>query len=532
MSNGGKGWLYRSPFWRWRLRGATPAAIQVEVPYAWPANRIAAEALLDGSFLHGGQRFPIKHAPWAAVASYPDAAAALHSFRWLVDLRAHGARAGQLMARALIDDWIASHGRWSWPAWRDVVLARRLNAWLGAADFVLADADDSFQPRFLRSAAFQARHLAHLAASEYPTVEALTIAKARLYAAFCLNVGSCERTLAAVVAQVERQVLADGGHVQRSPALLLAALRDVIDVCTVLAAVEQTVPEALNQAQARMAQALRACRMGDGHLANFNGGQAWGVPVIDAAMARTAGSAPIPDRLPDSGFHRLAAGPVVVIVDTGMPPPPGLDGHAHAGLGAFEMSVGSDAVVVNAGSLTGEDVRAACALRRTDAHSTLVVNASDVWPIRADGTIGDRPRHIAVDRQVEDGAARLELSHDAWQRRFNVIHRRRLRLSAEGDEFGGEDGLSGPGSAAFRVHFRLHPDVRATVLPDRHSARLRTRNGAGLLFQASGGTLSVEDGVFAGESGRPRRTSQLVIDGSVNGNGTTVKWAFRQEGRR
>ena len=49
--------------------------------------------------------------------------------------------------------------------------------------------------------------------------------------------------------------------------------------------------------------------------------------------------------MPHTGFQRLDAGAMTVIIDTGPPPPPSVSHDAHAGCLSFELSSGPSRIV-------------------------------------------------------------------------------------------------------------------------------------------------------------------------------------------
>ena len=87
----------------------------------------------------------------------------------------------------------------------------------------------------------------------------------------------------------------------------------------------------------RMAPVLRMFQAGDGGLALFNDSDEGPAGAVDLTLLRADAKAKALASAPQSGFHRLAAGSAVVLVDAGRPPPPGLDCHAHAGTLSFEL---------------------------------------------------------------------------------------------------------------------------------------------------------------------------------------------------
>ncbi len=520
---------YRSSFYRWTLGTKAVDAVRLTYPENWPEDRPAADAIVEGVFLLGGRRLPLGRVPWTAVSG-GNAAEMLHGFAWLADLRAAGTEEARARARELVDGWIELNAHWSTPAWRPDVLGRRLTAWFAASDFVLAGADEGFRRRFLLSATVQARHLVHTASRRSGDAGAIAAATGRIAAALCLGIGGLEPALELLAREIDRQVLADGGHVQRSPSVHLAVLRDLLGVRAALQVAQAEVPIVLQGAIDRMAPTLRAFRLGDGSLAQFNGGKEEDHRLIGAVLAKAGVKGKARSSAPHTGFERLAAGRAVIVVDTGPPPPAGADSLAHAGALAFEMSAGRNRIVVNCGAFAGDDPRWTAAMRSTNAHSTLTVDDDSSLEFRADGRLRHRSVHVTALRREAEGATWLETSHDGYDRRFGLIHTRRLYMDGGGEDIRGEDELEGRGGRFFRVRFHLHPQVHASLIQEGTAVLLKPPTGRGWRFLAVGGTLGLEESTYLGVSDVPRRSEQIVVTGSLKGEGARVKWAFRREG--
>ncbi|TVR84105.1 MAG: hypothetical protein EA405_02510 [Rhodospirillales bacterium] len=518
--------LYRTPPYRLSLAGRTPDHLDVTLPISWPDNPAQARAILDGRFQVEDREVTLGNPPWPAIAASPSAAAAFHAFAWLDDLRANGSKAAQLRAQALIEDWIDAYGRWRLPAWQPRVLAQRLAAWLSAADFLLAGANAPFPPKLLRSTAMQARHLVRVARRTSGRAEAFSVAKARLFAAVCLDVGDFTAAERFLVREIDHQILPDGGHVQRAPSLHLAVLRDLLDMRTAYQAARREPPPALGAAIDRMVPALRAYRAGDGGLVLFHGGKEGDRRLIDAVIGRSGQKGRPQDNGRDVGFQRLAAGRTVLVFDVG-PPPPGP--WAHAAPLAFEMSVGRDRVVTNCGDYTGDDARWRTALRSTDAHSTLIINGASVLPVADAASLGGPRIAVNAARRETEGSVWVEAAHDGYRRAFGLLHRRRLYIDPTGDDVRGEDVLDGTGRHGFKLRFHLHPAVAAELDSEEATVRLRLPTGGIWRFLAVGGRVSLDDSVYLGSGDSPRPTSQIVVSGAPQEPGGRVKWAFRRD---
>ncbi|MGF1640687.1 MAG: heparinase II/III family protein [Rhodospirillales bacterium] len=526
--------FYRSALYRRILGrgifGTRPVdEVRLVYPENWPEDEPAAEALLGGELLLAGRRLPVGRVPWTPPPAGV-VAERLHGFAWLADLKAAGDEAAQVRARELVDGWIASNAGWSLPAWRADVLGRRLAAWLAASDFLLAGADDAFRQRFVQSAAVQARHHLRTAGQRSGDAGAIAAVAGRIAAVLCLGLGSLDAALEQLRREIDRQVLSDGGHVQRCPAVHLAVLRDLLGIRAALQSAQREPPLVLQGAIDRMTPMLRTFRLGDGGLALFNGGKEEDHRLIGAVLAKAGGKDKALASAPHTGFERLAAGRTAIVVDTGAPPPPGADRLAHAGPLAFEMSAGRNRIVVNCGTFVGDDPRWRAAMRSTLAHSTVTVDSASALAVAADGGLRHRRVRVTALRREADGAIWLEASHDGYRRRFGLVHKRRLYLAADGDDIRGEDELEGRGGRSFGVRFHLHPHVQASLTQDGTAVLLKPPTGRGWRFLAVGGRIGLDESAYLGVSDVPRRTEQIVVSGPLAGKGALVKWAFRREG--
>jgi len=530
--------FFRLPFYRLTLAGRTPRGFGAAAPDPWPGEASAGEAIVAGRFAMGGETVSGDLSAWGGEGGVAWQEA-FHSFEWLRDLRALGGEAAHQRARKLVKDWIVRNERWSRTAWRGDVTGRRLSSWIAHYDFFAAGADAAFREQALSSMARQARHLGRVVPGALEGAALLSAIKGQVLAGLALPGGNrvLARALDALARELTRQILPDGGHIERCPSLQLAILRDLVDVRGALLSAQQPVPDEVQHTIDRMAPMLRFFRLGDGGLALFNGGaeeEGW---VVDLVLSRAGAKGKPLTGAPHSGFQRLAAGRAVAVVDAGAPARLGCSGaaRAHAGTLAFEMSLGKDRVVVNCGASARRSAAWTLAAKATAAHSTLIVADTNSSEVTADG-LGRGVRRVTASRSESPEGFGIEASHDGYRALFGLVHRRRLRLSSGGDELQGEDSLlAAPArrrkAAArhFALRFHLHPDATASLMQGNTGVLVKLGSGAGVRFQASGGEIGLEDSVYLG-SGEARRSRQIVVSGTseaaTEGEAAWVTWRF------
>lgn len=519
-----------TPLARFLGRRRVPDRVLLSPPEPWPGDARRGAAIIRGEFESGGDTAALDDGFWRRADLDERWFEDLHGFDWLLDLQAVGGDTARRRARELILDWIDANPPLHGPGWRPALLGRRLANWLARFEFYGASADDETRARLLDSLGLQADQLLHSAASGPPGPGRIFAAKGLVYAGLCLpdSEEDLARGLALLEAEIDAQILADGGHRSRSPSIQLALLRHLVDLRAALVATEYAVPESLPQAIARMAAMLRFYRHGDGRLALFNGSNEEPDPLIEATLTRSGSRGRAPTTAPDSGFQRLTAGRTLILADCGTPPPPGFDDVAHAGTLSFEMSVGRERLIVNCGHYPGGDGAWRQVGRATAAHSTAVVRNTNSSAVGSEGGLARRPEIVTVRREEADGAVLVDASHDGYVAGFGLVHRRRLYLSADGADLRGEDTLSGEGWHEFALRFHLHPGVRALPVQDESAMLLRLPGGDGWRFAVSGGRAEIQPSVYLGVRGRVQKSEQIVVAGSTEGGEAVVKWVLRR----
>ena len=527
--------LYHLPLMRPRLFAPMVTTLKATPPDPWPGHAERGAEILQKTFRLADREVEDPTPLWSPRGVSSAWLTALHDFSWLRDLRAVGGDQARRRARDLTQSWIENHRTWSHLAWDPAVTGRRLANWLGQYEFFAASAEIEFRQSLIQSIEQQARHLAGALPAGYAGSALIGALKGLILAGTALPEGATCRNkgLEMLERELRRQILPDGGHIERCPGTLMGVLRDLIDIRAAASAAQAQTPPSIEAAIASMAPILRLCQHGDGKLALFNGTNEGDSLYIDLALQRCPGPKRPLMTAPESGFQRLQISRSVIIVDAGPPPPAAYDNEAHAGTLSFELSVGRERIIVNCGAQMGS-LEWREAQRSTAAHSTLSLADRNSSEVLAGRGLGSRPRHVVCRRVEEEDAQLLEMSHDGYQSRFGMTHHRSLYLAPGGTDLRGEDRLeSTTGTSkplAFAIRFHLHPDIKTTMTQGGDTVLLNTRKAGGWRLLCRGATIDLEPSVYLGEPDQPRRSQQIVLSGKTGGGGATVKWAFRKEG--
>lgn len=515
---------YGSPIYKMMLdQGPVPDRLKWSIPDPWPGDAKAGQALVasqPGLFDEDG-----------AAQLYVRQSIMTHD--WLRDLRSVGSDQARRRAIALIDEWLVEQESWDEESWSPEVLGARLSNWIAFYDFYAPQAVRDFTQRLLTSMARQLRHLLHTADAPLFGVDRLHVIRGLVYGGLALVEG--ERAiglgLELLRRQLESELLADGGSTMRQPQAQAEMLRLLIDVRNALRQGQLQIPHELELAITRMVPALKLLRHGDGGLALFHGGQEGSALVLDAILTLSDVRSRVIKRLQHTGFERVTAGRALLLVDTGNPPMRPYDKTGHAGLGAFEFSIGRERMIVNCGSGPKDDPRWRQAMAATAAHSTLTLGDTNACQVLPEGGLGQRPQNVESQRYEQEGVQYVEISHDGYHSRFKALFHRRLSLSAEGDELRGRDVLIAPKGMDFTIRWHLHPSVNALLVQGGGAALLRLPSGAGWKLRVPdnvAGGFALEPSISCA-NGIPRRTLQLCLSGRTRDKQTIVEWALKRE---
>jgi uncharacterized heparinase superfamily protein len=535
---------WKTPLHALRLKGRFPLKLLAVPNDPVPGNRYAGQWLLSGTLRWQGEIVAVDDLDMSGTGYSAGFNDYFQRFEWLRDLAATGSRAQAApIAERLMRKWLAAHGdHVSDAAWRMDLCGWRIMLWAAHAPLILSSTDIVYRSAVLNALARMARHLDR-GADRAPQGNARVAAWVGVVAAGLIIPGG-EPRLSFGEAGLQRAVATgfseDGGTVARSPhdqidaILLLSMLGQVYD------ARRRDVPEFIETLKQRAVAALLGIAMGDGALSSWQGCGPIAAERVEQVVAASAVRTRPLRQARDWGYQRLAAGGTVIVMDAAPPPASRLGGLGCASTLGFELSDGTQRLIVNCGGARGSTVipaELAQGLRTTAAHSTLTVGDSNSTAILADGGLGQGVNAIEIDRQELEGGSRLDASHDGYAKRYGFIHKRTLALSANGRELRGEDALlPSPrrsrrlSGAAFAIRFHLAPGVEVTPTADGQAALLRIDHGPLWQFRCRGGTLSVEESLWVDAAGRPRPSVQFVVSGVAPAGGASVGWLLKRAG--
>lgn len=302
--------------------------------------------------------------------------------------------------------------------------------------------------------------------------------------------------------QLDEQILADGGHCERSTMYHCIVLEDLLVIHEAYECAGIAVPEELRSGIRQMTLFLAAMRMPSGRIPLFNDSVEDGAlePSVLIGWAETVlGMASGPTdqtvHFSESGYIRAEtpAGDVLFF-DCGEPCPKYQPGHAHADtLSIIWALADGTEILIDPGVYEYSDGPWRSYFRSTAAHNTIRVDECDSTEVWKSFRAARKARIICSGLRRVGNATHLFAKHDGYSRLpGGPIHQRDVYLFDDGTLLV-LDTLLGSGDHVIESRQHFHPDW--TVYPcssnehvvsgEEHSIQLRF---------LTGGEVSISEG--------------------------------------
>jgi len=436
----------------------------------WPPGFVPLDALVAEGFpsaeenAQGRFRFLEEVRALGDPPDWPQARASqlwryhLHYFEWAWALAAHPDRDWARRAYAdLWRSWRAATTPGQGDAWSPYVVSLRAWSWCGVYD------------RLVAGSPIEAGWLVDLAAHRRAGRALLELDVGgnhlvkNLKALTGLGVFWGDEPLVAracrrLARQLAVQVLADGGHFERSPSYHCQVLGDLLDVAGLLAAAGLPPVPGLEEAVGAMRRWLGVMLMPDGDVPLFNDCTRVGRPRIEALQPVRPEPRPL-HVLQPSGYAVLRGGDRLhLVADIGPPCPPDLPAHAQADCLSFELAVDGERLVVDSGTSTYAPGPRRAFERSTAAHNTVEVDGADqteVWGVFRAARLA---RPILERASADGGRVTVTAAHDGYRRLpGRPRHRRTWTVGPESVEI--VDEITGRGVHSVRARIHARPGV-------------------------------------------------------------------------
>jgi uncharacterized heparinase superfamily protein len=439
-----------------------------------------------------------------------------YNLNYFDDLNAVNAAERHSWHDGLIERWIEENPPGAGIGWDSYPVSRRLVNWIK-----WSLAGNLLTGKAYQSLAVQARWLDRRIELHLQGNHVFANAKALIHAGLFFEGKEAERWLrrglSLLRTELAEQVLADGGHFERSPMYHAGFVEDLLDIIGIALAYGRPIEASWEATMVRMMTWLGTMSHPDGEIAFFNDA-AFGISPAAAQLRAYAVRLTVKldssirrglDPLVSSGYLCMDLPPFFIICDVAPIGPDHLPAHAHADTLSFEMSYKARRVFVNSGTSEyglGEERQRQ---RGTAAHNTVVVDGEDSSEVWAGFRVARRARARLLRVSDEDSVINLVGEHDGYRRLpGRNLHRRSWTLNAH--QLLIEDTVEGPFRSA-NCYFHLHPEIDVSRLGERDLQLVDSRDLRLVMLFEGAASIEVFDSTWHSEFGLATTNRCIVV---------------------
>lgn len=421
----------------------------------------------------------------------------LYNLHYFDDLNATDADKRQSWHYLLIERWINENPIGCGVGWESYPLSLRIVNWVKwhLTGYQLSE-------EAIRSLAMQARFLTQKIEWHLLGNHLFANAKALVFAGVFFDGAEADdwvhQGMEILAKQIPEQILADGGHFERSPMYHGIIFEDLLDLLNLT----ESFPSLFEHyhhyitkwcdALSKMYFWLEVMSHPDDEISFFND-TAFGIAALPSDLFRYAKRLDIKSsrnieeitHLESSGYIRVNKGSAVLLIDVAPIGPDYLPGHAHADTLSFELSLDGKRVIVNSGTSQYGIGKQRDWERSTSAHNTLEINEQSSSEIWAGFRVARRayPKLASIARK--NGQIVIHASHNGYHwLSGKPVHNRTWSLGT--DHLTITDRIEGRFSSAIsRIYF--HPEVK--IKSSKYSAFGETKQSR--LFWKTKGCTSI-----------------------------------------
>jgi uncharacterized heparinase superfamily protein len=326
--------------------------------------------------------------------------------------------------------------------------------------------------------------------------------------------------------ETAEQILADGGHFERSPMYHCIALEDVLDVINLLNANAGLVIsedlDALCRTASRGLRFLEEILAADGEIPLFNDAAfgispepsellAYGRRIVDGSP-NDKSTGPSRICLPDTGYYGYRYNGDSLLIDCGPMGPDYQPGHGHCDALSYELCINGRRVIVDSGVHDYEKSELREYVRSTAAHNTVRIDGMEQSEIWGAFRVARRARPIVAELdEWQEGCLEFRGAHDGYCRLpGRPVHERQVRINSSGCWII-SDTVTGIGNHLVESFIHMHPDFDMCPEND-HSFLIKDgRSSVARVRVESDCETSVITGTYCPEFGKRYENPVLIL---------------------
>ena len=442
----------------------------------------------------------------------------------------------------IISIWIKNNFKYKKKTWDNLIISKRILAWILNSDIILNNADKNFKRSFFNSIIIQVNHLKKNLNYENDPVKKIEIISTIILSGLVFKEynSNFEIGIRNLKSTVENFFDDYGCPINRDMSDLVQCSKFFVLIKECCKDAQEYIPDFLDEIVDKLIDCLHSIKTPTNKNPLFNGASEF---KIDSYLEYLSGleykAKNIIKKINEIFIVRGKKN--LLFFDVGSPPRKKYSRSYQSGPLSFEYFIDNNKIITNCGFGNKISKKAEFISRFTSAQSTLCLNDSSVVKFGTNNLINDAfgvaitSTFKVFDLNVDDSTNFITLSakHNAYENSFNYIHQRIIKVDKKKSNLHGTDNLISTNENkkllnTYSIRFHLYPGVNAVQTMGKKSILIQTEKNKSLIFTASEDNLILEKSIFLGRN-QIINNFCITISGSLNNNeNKNIYWELKR----
>ncbi len=461
----------------------------------------------------------------------------LHNFLWLIAL---DIKTSKTSTQNLIENWIDNNRNFNEQTWALEILSKRIIAWISNSNLTLNLSNFSYKEKLILSIAKQTNHLFKNIENEKNYEHKIIGCTSLILVGLVFKEYKkyFDKGLEILEKTIKINFDSNGFPKSRNPQELCECLKYFVIVREWIKESQKEIPEFINKIVYESGNSFSFISKKNIKLPLFNGATELNNEEFKVYLKNTGYNFKENSK-EKSGYTILENKKILLVMDVGSPPEKKFSKKYQCGCLSFEIISGNKKLICNSGFYFKNKNKLNIISKSTAAHSTLYINNQSSCSIKRRSFLNNnyntelftslniKSKKITTENEFDQIIA----SHDGYQKKFGIIHERKIKFLKKSKIFFGEDIITSSKKFEknkFGIRFHIYPGTKMVKTQDPNSILLRLDNGDGWRFNCQNHKVLIENGIYLGDKNKLKNNENIYISGTTDNEKKIIKWSFEK----
>ncbi len=455
----------------------------------------------------------------------------LHSFFWLFTL---DLKSPKQEVQTIITNWIEKNYNYNHSNWEIDILSKRVISWISNARISYEDSGEEYKDKFDWLIKKQINHLIN----EISRSKSIDNKMIGCSAIILAGIAYSEKNFLDFGQNLLKKIIKlsfsnDGFPKTRNIRQLIFYLKYFILIREWLKESHNEIPEYLNEIIYYLGQAFVLVNKNNNENFLFNGNQISKNIEFEDYIKRLGYNFK-QESYQAGGYLFLNNKKFSLAADLGPSPDKDYSKDYQSGALSFEFMSNKNKIITNSGYFQNPKHQLNLISKFTASQSTVCIgNSSSVGFLKhSDGTNKvNSPLKVFEKKIISDkNFWSFEASHDGYNKRFGIIHKRKIEFFHDIPKLVGNDKIIKKKNfkpTNFEIRFHLDPYSKIMKTQDGKSIYIEIRN-EGWKFSSLSHKIDFESGLYFGVKNNFVENQNIFISGLINDQENLIKWEIEK----